>query len=110
MMDEQLAFANAISRLAPGSEFSLKELEITWNSPHIEQPSLEAIQAESVRVLAEYEAKEYQRKRQPEYPAFTDFMDAMYWSSKGDNTKLEEYYAACEAVKAKYPKPTGGAE
>jgi len=34
-----------------------------------------------------------------------DLADTLYWSSKGDNTKIEEYYAVCEAVKAKYPKP-----
>jgi hypothetical protein len=31
--------------------------------------------------------------------------DALYWSNQGDNTKLDEYYQACAAVKAKYPKP-----
>jgi hypothetical protein len=34
-----------------------------------------------------------------------ELADALYWSSKGDNTKLDEYYAKCEAVKLKYPKP-----
>lgn len=52
-----------------------------------------------------YNSKDYQRKRQPEYPDMADLADALYWSSKGDNTKLDAYYAACEAVKTKYPKP-----
>ena len=59
---------------------------------------------------AELAATEYQRQRAPEYPSMADLADALYWSSKGDDTKIEEYYAACEAVKAKYPKPAGGAE
>lgn len=42
--------------------------------------------------------------RKGEYPPLVDFADAMYWASKGDNTKLDNYYAACEAVKQKYPK------
>ena len=50
-------------------------------------------------------ATQYQRDRQPEYPSLTDLADALYWSKQGDNTKLDEYYAACAAVKAKYPKP-----
>jgi hypothetical protein len=33
-----------------------------------------------------------------------ELADALYWSSKGDNKKLDEYYAKCEAVKLKYPK------
>jgi hypothetical protein len=46
----------------------------------------------------------YMYKRAKEYPPLTELADAMYWSSQGDNTKLEAYYAACEAVKLKYPK------
>jgi hypothetical protein len=42
--------------------------------------------------------------RKMEYPPLTDLADAMYWASQGDNTKLDNYYAACEAVKLKYPK------
>lgn len=46
----------------------------------------------------------YVEKRLNEYPPLEDFADAMYWNSKGDDSKLIEYYAACEAVKTKYPK------
>jgi hypothetical protein len=53
----------------------------------------------------EFDSKEYQRQRQPEYPSLADFADAYYWDSKGDNTKMIEYVAKCDAVKAKYPKP-----
>ena len=63
------------------------------------------VDAEAVKIQAELDATEYQRKRQPEYPDLADLADALYWSSKGDNTKLDAYYAACEAVKTKYPKP-----
>lgn len=42
--------------------------------------------------------------RKGEYPPLADLADAMYWASQGDNTKLDNYYAACEAVKLKYPK------
>ena len=40
------------------------------------------------------------------YPSLGDFADAMYWNSKGDSTKLEAYYAACEKVKTDNPKPS----
>ena len=40
------------------------------------------------------------------YPPLEDFADAMYWNSKGDSTKLEAYYAACEKVKTDNPKPS----
>lgn len=54
---------------------------------------------------AEYNSKDYQRKRQPEYPSLADFADAYYWSQKGDDTKMTAYVAACDGVKIKYPKP-----
>ena len=56
-------------------------------------------------IAAEAAATQYQRNRQPEYPSLATLADALYWSNQGDNTKLDEYYAACAAVKAKYPKP-----
>ena len=48
----------------------------------------------------------YKQVRQPLYPPLEDFADAMYWNSKGDSTKLEAYYAACEKVKTDNPKPS----
>ena len=72
------------------------------NQVTIDQSLVDAAAAE---IQAELDATQYQRDRQPEYPSLADLADALYWSSKGDNTKLDEYYAACEAVKTKYPKP-----
>ena len=69
------------------------------------QPTEAELQAAWDAYVAEQAATEYQRNRQPEYPSLVDLADALYWSNQGDNTKLDEYYAACAAVKAKYPKP-----
>ena len=65
----------------------------------------DATVARIAELQADYTAKQYQRKRQPEYPPISDLADALYWSSQGDNTKLDSYYQACAAVKSKYPKP-----
>jgi len=62
------------------------------------------VDAELAKINAEQAATAYQRKRAPEYPPAADLADGLYWASKGDNTKLTEYYEACEAVKTKYPK------
>ena len=56
-------------------------------------------------IAAEAAATAYQRNRQPEDPSLATFADAYYWAQKGDNTKMDEYVASCDAVKAKYPKP-----
>jgi len=56
--------------------------------------------------LEEQAAKvKYKTDRQPLYPSLGEFADAMYWNSKGDSTKLEAYYVACEKVKTDNPKP-----
>jgi len=59
--------------------------------------------------LAEYNEKvrlsAHIEPRKRAYPDLGEFADAMYWASKGDDTKLNEYYAAVEAVKTSIPKP-----
>ena len=64
------------------------------------------VDAARVTLDAEAAAIAYQYVREPLYPSLGDFADAMYWNSKGDSTKLEAYYAACEKVKTDNPKPS----
>lgn len=45
---------------------------------------------------------DYQQKRAAEYPPITDYIDGVV---KGDQAQIDAYIAACQAVKAKYPKP-----
>lgn len=60
-----------------------------------------AINAELARLQAEYDAKEYQRKRVKEYPSIGDQLDALW---KGGDAAAE-MLAKVQAVKTKYPKP-----
>jgi hypothetical protein len=46
--------------------------------------------------------KKYQLDRMNEYPPITDYIDGVV---KGDQSQIDAYIAACQAVKAKYPKP-----
>ncbi len=64
------------------------------------------IDAARVTLNADYAKVKYKDDRQSLYPPLADFADAMYWNSKGDSTKLEAYYAACEKVKTDNPKPS----
>jgi len=91
--------------LRPGAIWVIRGEEIEWLDETQTQPTETEIQTERTRLQAEYDATAYQRNRQPEYPSLADLADALYWSNQGDNTKLDAYYAACAAVKAKYPKP-----
>jgi len=95
----------ALKSLRPNASFYVKGgSNVTWIDD-VTPPTQAEIDAEIVRLQAEYDATQYQRNRQPEYPSLATLADALYWSNQGDNTKLDEYYAACAAVKAKYPKP-----
>ena len=91
------AYSNAVSVDDTEGAF-----DADGNQIELDQALVDAAAAE---LAAELAATEYQRQRAPEYPSMADFADAMYWNSTGDSTKLDEYYAACAAVKAKYPKP-----
>ena len=91
------AYSNAV-RISD----SIGAFDADGNQIELDQALVDAAAAE---IAAELAATEYQRQRAPEYPSMEQFADAMYWNSTGDSTKLDEYYAACAAVKAKYPKP-----
>jgi hypothetical protein len=46
-------------------------------------------------------ANAYKAQRALEYPDFRDYLDGIV---KGDQTQIDAYIAACQAVKTKYPK------
>ena len=97
----------AILSLRPGAQWMLRDddyANIEWIDTIQAKPTEEEIAVEIIRLQAEYDNKQYQRDRAVEYPPLADLADAMYWAAQGDNTKLDNYYAACEAVKQKYPK------
>ena len=52
-------------------------------------------------VQQEINANAYKAKRASEYPPYTDYLDGIV---KGDNTQVQAYIDACNAVKNKYPK------
>jgi len=96
---------SAIRRAYPNAttiDDSTGAFDADGNKIELDQALVDAAAAE---LAAEAAATQYQRDRQPEYPSLADLADALYWSNQGDNTKLDEYYQACAAVKAKYPKP-----
>ena len=55
----------------------------------------------ATRTQATFNALDYAAKRRAEYPPITDYLDAVV---KGDQAAIAAYIAACQAVKAKYPK------
>ena len=65
-------------------------------------PTEEAIQAKLKELQADYDAKKYQRDRQPEYPPMADQLDMQFHDAIDGTTTWQD---AIQAVKDKYPKP-----
>lgn len=103
-MREIINEVSAILSLVPGAQVTLNNGVVTWHNPPSPTVTDEQIQKEKERLLAEYDANEYQRRRAAEYPPVTDYLDAVV---KGDLAQQQAYIDACLAVKAKYPKPEG---
>tara|TARA_R100000664_G_scaffold21981_1_gene31380 strand:+ start:816 stop:1130 length:315 start_codon:yes stop_codon:yes gene_type:complete len=100
-------FYDAVKALAPNAEFQVVDNStLNWLMANGDtQPTDSQITTKLEELKTAYNNVKYKRDRQPLYPALADFADAMYWNSKGDTTKLTEYYAACEKVKSDNPKP-----
>ena len=64
-------------------------------------PSDSEIDAEVIRLQAEYDAQEYARNRAPEYPAVGDQLDYIF-----HNGIAKWKTDMIAPVKAKYPKPS----
>ena len=92
----------ALYSLVPDAAWCIDNGVIDWQSPDITQPTDAEIQAEIDRLQAEWDAKDYARKRASEYPPMADYIDGVV---KGDQAQIDAYIAACLAVKTKYPKP-----
>ena len=61
----------------------------------------EADQIRTANAQSRFDTLDYADKRRAEYPPFTDYLDAVV---KDDQAGIAAYIAACQAVKAKYPK------
>ena len=100
---------DALGSLAPTAKFIVRgiesgEDEIEWHDLEQAQPSKAEIDAEVIRLQAEYDANQYQRDRQ--YPNLGEQLDMLFHdmtASKG--SKTGEWYKAVAKVKADNPKP-----
>lgn len=59
------------------------------------------ILAKQQELIAEYNAKQYQRDRAKEYPSIQEQLDLQYWDKINNTNNWEQ---AINAVKNKYPK------
>jgi len=95
----------ALLNIRPGAKWSLIDdgyAGINWPEQEQSKPSEQEVAAEVARLIAQAEADKYKQLRAAEYPPIADYLDGVV---KGDQAQIDAYIAACQAVKAKYPKP-----
>lgn len=92
----------AILSLVPGAEISvIGEDEVIWHNPSEPPVTKEEIQSEIERLQQDYDTKDYQRLRAPEYPSIGDQLDALFHAGVFPPEMAEKI----QSVKDKYPKP-----
>ena len=74
--------------------------QITWHDGNPTNITEEQILAKQVELQAEYDAQEYARKREAEYPSIQVLVVALY--DTDDKAAIEAKRAE---IKLKYPKP-----
>ena len=92
---------DAITSLVSNAEVCTRGDEIEWIVEPLNKPTRAEIDVELARLQAEYDAKDYQRKRALEYPAIADQLDYIYHNGI-DAWKTD----MIDPVKTKYPKGT----
>jgi hypothetical protein len=93
--------ADAIGSLRPKAKWVMYEDFLEWKDEEYTQPTEAEIDAEIVRLQAEYEAKQYQRNRSEAYPSIQEQLDMQYWDAINGTTVWQD---TINAIKAKYPK------
>ena len=98
IMNEYLDRVAAIQSLKPNAKFSWTDDVITWNDAEQTEPTTSEIDAEVIRLQAEYDAQAYARSRKVEYPTIEECVHAIL------DDDLAALQVKRQAVKDKYPK------
>ncbi len=72
------------------------------------KPTKDEVKAKYDALKSDWDAKEYQRHRSRLYPSLGELADAIYHKEKGDNSKMTQYLANCDAVKTLFPSNNSG--
>jgi hypothetical protein len=93
----------AIKKINPNANFTINAddiNQITWLNDTQPIPANQIL-AKQIELQEEYEAKQYQRDRQTQYPSISDQLDMLYWD-KVNGT--ENWLNSIESVKNRFPK------
>ena len=96
--------AKAIDSLYPNGDWALDGDILKWFDESRPQPTDEAIDAEIIRLQAEYDSQAYARNRKEEYNA----LNQLELISDDDVNGTTTHKDAIAAIKAKWPKDNSG--
>ena len=95
---------NAIQSLVPDAVLSVSSTAnpddgetITWTNPKVAPVTLEEIEAEKTRLLAEWTAQEYARDRASAFPSIGDQLDMQYHDQIDGTTTWKDAIAKDKA-------------
>ena len=93
--------ADAILAIKSDAQVSIEAEDInqiTWHDDNPTNITNEQILAKQTELQAEYDAKDYQRKRAVAYPSIKDQLDDIYHNG------IDAWKATIKTTKDKYPK------
>ena len=99
-MANEMTTVDALQSLKPNAEWVLRGDELEWLDAVQTEPTQSEIDAEVIRLQAEYDSQEYARNRASAYPPIGDQLDMIYHAGLGGDA----FQAAISAVKQEYPK------
>ena len=97
-MANEITRNDAIKSLKPSAIYALLGDVVTWLDEVQTEPTTAEIDAEIVRLQAEYDAQAYARSRAAEYPPIADQLDDIYHNG------IDAWKATIKVTKDKYPK------
>ena len=93
-----ISISTALQSLRPAAEWLILGDELTWLDTEQTQPTQAEIDAELIRLQAEYDSNQYQRDRATDYPAIADQLDDIFHNG------IDGWKATIQLTKDKYPK------
>ena len=95
-----MSITDALQSLKSGAEWVLRGNVLEWLDSVQTEPTQSEIDAEVIRLQAEYDTQEYARDRITAYPSTGDQLDYIY-----HNGVAKWKTDIIDPVKTKYPKP-----
>jgi hypothetical protein len=97
-MANEIRKTDALVSLKPKAEWTLRGETLEWLDDVQTEPTQAEIDAEVIRLQAEYDGNAYQRTRAVEYPTIADQLDDIYHNG------IDAWKATIKVTKDKYPK------